>query len=353
MNPGNGMESSNAIDDQQREAAAAWCVRLSHGPLSPAEQQAFQDWLDQDVAHPALLERTVAAWQVLDEHGFATPVVAMRRDALDRLAQSGERRRPRALAAFAAVAACLLLMVSGIWWHLSPTIYATGIGERRLVRLADGSTVSLDAATRVTVRYSGSRRELALLAGRAKFTVAKDPLRPFSVQAGERLVVATGTAFSIEHVARQVRVILYEGRVAVMNASDERGAPSSEAPPPAGSTAAAPPPALAPGQELRVAAADAASAPMITPADPVQSLDWESGQMLLRDEPLGVAVERMNRYAGGRLRLADPAAADIPVSGRFTNGDVAAFVEGITAVFPVKAEARDGKIWLSLRARRG
>src|SRR3546814_13586908 len=58
-------------------------------------------------------------------------------------------------------------------------------------------------------------RQVELLAGRAKFDVAKDPQRPFTVAAGDKLVVAVGTSFSVELIDGQVRVILYEGQVEV------------------------------------------------------------------------------------------------------------------------------------------
>src|SRR3546814_17339617 len=45
------------------------------------------------------------------------------------------------------------------------------------------------------------------------------PLRPFSVAAAGKIVVATGTEFSVELLGRETRVILYEGHVAVLNGS--------------------------------------------------------------------------------------------------------------------------------------
>src|SRR3546814_19485198 len=96
---------------------------------------------------------------------------------------------------------------------MRPDAYATHIGERQLAVLDDGSRVSLDAVTKVKVRMKDEARQVELLEGRAKFDVAKDPLRPFTVAAGDKLVVAVGTSFSVELIDGQVRVILYEGQV--------------------------------------------------------------------------------------------------------------------------------------------
>jgi hypothetical protein len=74
------------------------------------------------------------------------------------------------------------------------------------------------------VRMSGKQRELTLVRGRAKFDVAKDPLRPFTVVAGDKIVVATGTSFSVEMVGKDVRVLLYHGRVSVLDRGAKAGA---------------------------------------------------------------------------------------------------------------------------------
>ena len=38
--------------DERREAAVAWCLRLADGPLDEAGRDAFQAWLDSDMATP-------------------------------------------------------------------------------------------------------------------------------------------------------------------------------------------------------------------------------------------------------------------------------------------------------------
>ena len=67
--------------------------------------------------------------------------------------------------------------------------------------------ISLDSDTLIEVAYSDERRSLTLLSGRAKFDVAKDPRRPFTVRAHGRLVVATGTVWgTLPRVNRLVRI---------------------------------------------------------------------------------------------------------------------------------------------------
>src|SRR3546814_18419265 len=114
------------------------------------------------------------------------------------------------------VAACVCLIFAGItiWRTQQPQVYATGLGERRVVMLDDDSRLSLDANTRVRVKYSRAGRQLWLEAGRARFEVAKDPLRPFSVAAAGKIVVATGTEFSVELLGGVTRGTHSNGHVA-------------------------------------------------------------------------------------------------------------------------------------------
>src|SRR5690606_3963976 len=118
-------------------------------------------------------------------------VMELRRRALDRVHTTASQRcatRSRPINRLGAVAAVLLLSVVGvIAFHLgSPDVYRTGIGERRVVTLADGSKVQLDSSTELRVDYTKQARDLQLIKGQARFDVAHEPERPFYVIAGGR-----------------------------------------------------------------------------------------------------------------------------------------------------------------------
>ena len=338
------------LSDEAREAAAAWCIALSDGALAPHDRTRFQAWLDSDPEHPALFERTVVAWMATEDQSSQPAMIKMRSLALEGVHRA-ERRRWTGWAfggrnAVALVASVLLMIVAGAsWWRYTPVDYETGVGERRTVALADGSAVSIDADTLVRVRYLGDRREIWLDHGRAKFSVAKDPLRPFSVKVGDRLVVATGTQFSVEKLTNDVRIVLYEGHVAVMDTSRPQAQPIAIGPRrvPAEQV-------LSPGRELiipntrreLIGGGDASptisqSFPRLVAVDAGRSLGWEAGILEFVNEPLNDAVERMNRYGSRPLHVGDATAAATRISGQFEGADTAAFVEGVTAVFPLDA----------------
>ncbi len=324
------------LDAPGAQGAAAWCLLLAERPLSAAEQARFESWLAADPAHAARFDDAVMLWRAVGEQAPEPEMIVLRGAALDNLRRANRLRwardwgrRPRAAGAIAAVLVAAVAL--GLWQVNAPRVYATDIGERQVAVLSDGSKLSLDADTRVKVRYAGDRRELTLVRGRALFSVAKDPKRPFTVAADGKVVRATGTEFSVERLGGQVRVILYEGRVAVL-ADQARGEPQ---PVRLGLERKPAEQALRPGGELVLSAGEPAA--LIANADMGRSLAWEGGQLVFSDEPLSRAVERMNRYADKPIALADAEVGGVLINGVFTAGDTEAFVEGVTAVFPVRA----------------
>jgi transmembrane sensor len=260
----------------------------------------------------------------------------VRRDALAYLRRESLLHllpRPRRLTAIAAGLVLCVLAGAGLWQYMQfPTEYHTGVGQRLVVSLDDGSRISLDSDTAVSVRYTKNARRLILEQGRARFDVAHDIMRPFTVTAGKETVVAVGTSFDVERLGEKILVTLIEGRVVVKSA-----APSGDSN--VVRTSARTPKALTlHSGQLLVASGDAK--PSIRPADLPVATAWETGRLILNNEPLGEAVERVNRYTDKPL-LVDPTIAQLRVSGVFNAGDIATFVDAVTTLFPVQASVND------------
>ncbi len=320
---------------ERLETAAAWCLELAEGPLSDERQRAFDAWRTESPDNLAAFERSSNLWRQMGEAAALPELVNVRERALATFRRRNQWRWARRAVTGRAVAAAaaVLLAIGGTawWWQSAPDIYRTGVGERRVVMLDDGSRASLDAATEVDVRMRGDRRELHLVSGRAKFDVAKDPLKPFSVRVGDKLVVATGTSFSVEMINGKLRVILYEGRVVVLDRPVSGGTAAEVLP---ALNTGGEDVALTPGRELIVGMSGQSQA-RLTRADPVRSLSWESGQLVFEDEPLSLAAGRINRYSTRRIEL-QGAAGRMRVNGVFNTGDVEAFATGVEQTLPVR-----------------
>lgn len=337
-------EAEPFYQDPISDEAGLWCFRIAEADLDEAETAQFESWMAASPDHRDAFDRAVFVWRSFDGSQATPALLDIRLKALEALRgpeAEGPRwmRRWRLPAAVAATFA-LILLTSFMLLRDTGTVYETGIGERRQIVLADGSRLSLDAATRVEVAYTDDRRALTLLSGRAKFDVAKNPLRPFSVAVGDKTVVAIGTSFSVERLRSQVDVVLYEGQVAVMKQAPATAPRSAR---PAASILLDK--ALKPGQEMTLP--DGNGPIHIAGVDEPRALSWETGQLSFTDEPLGEVVERMNRYSRTNLTVGDAETARLLVSGVFDATDTSSFLEGLAGVFSVRSRTQDGKVVLT------
>jgi transmembrane sensor len=324
-------------------AAAAWRVRLEEAGVSSSVE--FESWLAEHPGHVDAWRDVQATWAVLGDMATAPELLAARSEALDRARRTQRRRgvvanlRPTALwgRRAAAAAAALVLMgalgAGGAWVALRPATYATAAGERRVVTLADGSKVALDSNSLIRVRLLRHARRLDLERGQARFDVAHDVTRPFSVHARDQTIVATGTAFNVDLLGKRVVVTLIEGRVSVLpDAAADRPAEIR----------------LEAGQQL--AAGAALPAPQVARVSLEQATAWENGQLVFDDEPLASVVERVSRYSKTPVRVASGEVGALRMSGVFNAGDVATFVDTVTRYLPVEARRTDDGA-VELRAR--
>ncbi|MGV8942447.1 MAG: FecR family protein [Lysobacter sp.] len=264
--------------------------------------------------------------------------------------QSPSRNRGRRIAVTAVAA-----LVMGIGLQLSPYgyhpgSYRTDIAEQRVIPLEDNSSIALDGATALRVQFNNDARTVELVDGQAQFSVAYDPARPFKVHAGELTVVALGTIFTVEQVAGRTRVILIEGRVAVLpdtrrasrlNALLDKPTPAASTDPAAYASGTM---ELGVGDELRL---DRDGRANVTKVDLDSATAWRRGKLVFHDIPLDEAVSRMNRHSRLQIRMEDPELAALPVSGVFQAGDAGAFAHALESYLPLSADYSDsGKVSL-------
>lgn len=115
-----------------------------------------------------------------------------------------------------AIAALLLVTVGTTWLlYAQRGVYTTDIGEQLTIALADGSSIQLNAQTKLRVHYTAKERSIDLIQGQALFRVAKDASRPFIVDSDGTRVRAVGTQFDIYKKVAGTQITVIEGRVAV------------------------------------------------------------------------------------------------------------------------------------------
>ena len=153
---------------------------------------------------------------------------------------SGKRGivRKKVIANAVAASVLLLITVGYNWWgnnktNTNPVVAtvekdnsATVVvrhevntsGKTQRIVLADSSEIILDPLSEITWNepFTNNKRDV-VLKGRARFTVAKDKTRPFTVISGHLATTALGTQFIVTAFEQDefITVQLYEGRVVV------------------------------------------------------------------------------------------------------------------------------------------
>lgn len=303
------MSASRKHDPRLREAAD-WFAKLNARAVSVVDLEAFRVW----AAAPANRKAYEAVEKVWKAAGALAgdPAIA-------RQARSVAARKPRRFLRWLAPGAVLGAAAVGaglIWIDGRPETFSTVPGERRSVRLDDGSRIQLDTDTTVQARLGPDRRRLRLVRGQALFDVAHDRSRPFQVEAGSAVVTATGTRFDVRADNGRVEVVLVEGGVTVEDGPTGRWR-------------------LTPGQ--RIVTGTSARA-VVVPVDVGQVLSWTEGRLVFAETPLADAVRDINRYGDRPVRIGSGVDSSTLISGAFDAGDSAAFAEAVAILHGLKVQ---------------
>jgi len=307
------LTTSGGKSVEQLEAeAAAWATKLDAAPDQTLP--GLNEWCAQDPKHAGALLRAQAALALFDPASRAEdPPLPARKPAWKRLAAAGG-----GTAALAASLAAFLLTGA------PKERYETQIGEIRSVALSDGSSVSIDAKSRIEVAFDAKRRDVRILSGKALFHAAHNAERPFRVIVDTVVITDVGTIFQVtdDDPSGNVEVLVTQGAVHVES--------------PAGQVD------LAAGQRARFSKL-AISGPRpkpvrIAPADIDRMLAWRDGRLELDGETLDSAVADINRHSRLQLRVGSAALGRESLYGSFRMDDAAGFARA--AALSLGTEAR-------------
>lgn len=343
-------EQDEALARALAERAAGWRARHREGPLTSTERREFTGWLRESPAHVAAylevarLEDDVAS-AARDWAGAFRPLEADRPGdvvvALRASSPVGTRPGPRrrgiavltAAAMLAAVAVSSVLVLNDGQRFGLRKVYETAHAEQGSWPLPDGSVLHLNSDSRAVVRFGADERLVSVERGQAMSQVAKERARRFRVDAGDMQVIAVGTAFDVYRRAQGTRVVVLEGRVAVVRAGAASGTPGRTAP------RATP---LAAGQQLETAAGTAP--PQIVPADLRRARAWLQREIVLDASPLVEVVEDFNRYSSVPIEIEGDELKTLEISGVFGAYDIESLVEFLRRLEGVRVEETQSRI---------
>jgi transmembrane sensor len=319
--------SSNALDPRVLDEAAEWLMRLHDSAATDDDRRACERWRQR---HPDHARAWARAELLMNKLGGLPQALAM--PSLSRPARSSRRVAIGRLAA-------LLAAVPAGWlgWRLAgeqgwTAEHRTATGERRELRLADGSRVTLNTASAIDLRFDAVQRLVVLRAGEIFVATSPDTAaahRPFRVETGSGTMQALGTRFSVrKEEGGATHVAVFEGAVRIS---------------PAGGAASR---VLAAGQQVRFTAGGIDA---FAPADEADAA-WTQGMLLADRMRLADFAAELSRYRPGALHC-DAAVADLRVSGAFPIADTDRVLGMLVSTYPVDAVTRLRGYWVTLVPR--
>lgn len=362
------------------EEAAQWFVEVNTGDVDFATRNRFDAWLRASPEHLRAFLEMLPFWEdaaelpmgptamperLIEWARSVSNIVAIRSDGPLRqpeIQHHAPKRIPRRkwarLLAAAALAACVLGTALWSYQSVRYPAYATDTGEQRSLQLADGSTVELNARSKIRIRYSERQRIVDLLEGQALFHVAKDSARPFIVRSAGTQVRAVGTQFDVYKKATGTVVTVVEGRVAVLSPIDENGAAKASVRVQRSRGAENQPlqarsaesrqhdglSYLAAGEQLTVTAGEVKKS---EPANVASAIAWTQRQLVFHYTPLLEVAEEFNRYNERRLTIDAVQLAEFRISGIFSSTDPASLIHFLREQPGVKVVESDHEIHVS------
>jgi transmembrane sensor len=306
-----------------RAEAAAWIARLSDEQRGPDLEGQFRGWLDKSEEHRRAFARMTQVWEEAGK---------IRMRAHDEISAVRTRRSSRFNPWAPSLAATLILVAVGAVYYWRDGALETGVGQRQIRSLRDGTRVVLNTDTRIEVNYDQHLRRVRLIRGEAWFNVSKHPTWPFIVSVGDQEVRALGTSFIVRRDAQDLSVTLVDGQVSITPSARNEDAPSQA------------PQILAPGQRLVISRHHE---PAVDRPELSRVTAWERGQVEFAETPLKDAVTEMNRYTTTHITVADAEVARLRIGGVFRAGDSDEFVKVVTAAFGLRADRNRGDTVLS------
>lgn len=319
--------------------ACLWISKLDRG-LSSAERAELTQWMVESETHSVTMLKMANVWDnpnVLTDLCSLYPLTKSTRTAFSTL---------RNLALAASVLLVSLVgtnVLLGSQWsqyrvkltqHQAQT-FGTAVGEQNRFTLSDGSSISLNTDSRITIDYTPSHRQLTLHQGEVNFDVAKDKTRPFIVNVGKQSFTALGTVFNVQKNNEQtMELIVTEGQVLISSPQHTL----------LELTQALTTLSSAEFNGIVVSAGEKAtieqqSSPTIKVGDEQikRELAWQQGMLVFDAEPLGIALREVSRYIDASFQFDSPELAHLKVSGYFKAGDVDGLLLSLNSNFNLTA----------------
>ena len=338
-------------NEHRYDEASRWLAKLDRG-LSDEEEKELGLWLETNPDNRQIFQDMARLWDRMDTLSRLSELFPQMTE------QASDTRlfSPAMAASILLVGLISLLAVFQLNTleqadaETSPVIvsndkkgvYETAVGEYSSVQLFDGTQLVLNTNSLIRVKYTAQQRFLFLERGEVHIDVAHDGSRPFVVQAGDQLIQAVGTSFSIELRSEQnIELVVTDGKVLVGIRPDTIPEAQQWTPAVLPSSSKS----VSKGEQL-ISGPSVQQIEKIEPAEIEVKLSWREGNLIFRGESLEDAVAEISRYTPVEFVFLDENLKKIRVAGLFKAGDVTGLLSTLRQNFNITYERREDKVLL-------
>lgn len=315
-------DRTDSSEKEIRDQAADFLARVHSEDASESDWLALEAWLATSAAHREAYDRAEGLWADLDDD--RREIAAGLADDASPANVVGLPSRPTRRRAYgwiaAAAAAAVAIFLIGSLTLLSPATqtYATRAGETRAITLDDGTRITLNGASTLTVKLGHAERRVVMAQAEATFDVAHDPNRPFLIEAGSTEIRVVGTEFNVGRHPGRTTVTVRRGVVEVKPLKGTRA-----------------PTRLTRGHQLTVDDGDGPA--VVRTIDPDEAFAWRSGRLIYRDRPITEVAADLSRRFTVPVTVA-PDAASVRFTGVLVLDGEDAVISRLEALAPVIAD---------------
>ncbi|MEQ9221655.1 MAG: FecR domain-containing protein [Cyclobacteriaceae bacterium] len=204
-------------------------------------------------------------------------------------------------------------------------IKQTAFGQKQIIRLPDGSTVHLNAGSKLTYSnpFNDQERVVSLI-GEAFFEVARDEQKPFIIRAGALSTKVLGTSFNVRAYPDEQRILVSveSGKVGVnLNEGVEN---------------------IIVNPQEQVTYLDTDKTLRVSSFDRQEVLGWIDGIIQFNDLPLSKVIAKLERVYGVEFYINNPnLKLEEKYSGVYKNAPLDRILQGISFAVGFDYELND------------
>jgi len=354
----NGFPESDRAKIARYREASEWLLRLRNSTATEVQVEEWLRWCDADPKNLTAFETLQQDWE--DAAGFKSSPELLTMSAQARFVSTSELpsapapiqsialggdsepagvrwRTLSGMTSWGLAASILTIAAALAWqrWFQAPSHEVVIAASQEHATLPDGSAMQLSAKASAEVNFSHTTRHVVLRPGGELYVkVRHEKTRAFTVDAGEMMVTALGTAFDVRREAGRVVVTVEEG--AILASAIGPGGPAQ----------------WRVDAGYQVSYSKETHVAVVSRVDAHDALRWRDGELAYDDTALDVVIADINRYSSVNLVIKDPALRELHFTGTVFVASIDDWIKALEDKYPVRAQrSSSGTIELEAPAK--